>query len=46
LKYELEHAVASSGDLGEFELGQLYFDFQVADWITLTAACSSCLSTS
>jgi len=36
-EYEIEHAVASSGDVGEFEVEQFYVDYQAADWITITA---------
>ncbi|MFL6605922.1 MAG: porin [Steroidobacteraceae bacterium] len=36
-EYEVEHAVASSEDPGEFELEQFYVDRQLTDWATLRA---------
>ncbi len=36
-EYEIEHAVASAGDVGEFEVEQFYVDFQPTDWLTVTA---------
>jgi len=36
-EYEIEHAVASASDLGEFEVEQFYVDYQPTDWLTVTA---------
>lgn len=36
-EYELEHAIASSADAGEFEIEQFYVDRQLADRVTLRA---------
>jgi len=36
-EYEIEHAVASSSDLGEFEVEQFYVEYQPAEWIAVTA---------
>jgi hypothetical protein len=35
-EWEVEHAVASAGDLGEFEIEQFYVDFQAKPWLTVT----------
>ena len=32
-EYEVEHAVASSSDVGEFEIEQFYVDHQLAPWV-------------
>jgi opacity protein-like surface antigen len=34
-EYEVEHAVASSSDKGEFEVEQFYVDRQLADWASV-----------
>lgn len=36
-EYEVEHAVASSSDVGEFEVEQFYLDRQLNDWVTVRA---------
>ena len=36
-EFEVEHAVASAGDVGEFEVEQFYIDHQLADWGSLKA---------
>jgi hypothetical protein len=36
-EYEVEHAIASSEDAGEFEVEQFYVDRQLTDWATLRA---------
>ena len=36
-EFEVEHAVASASDLGEFEVEQFYVDFQPIDPLTITA---------
>ncbi|MGH8139211.1 MAG: porin [Steroidobacteraceae bacterium] len=36
-EYEVEHAVASSGDVGEFEVEQFYLDRQLTDQVGLRA---------
>lgn len=33
-EYEVEHAVSSSSDVGEFEVEQFYVDHQLTDWAT------------
>jgi hypothetical protein len=34
-EFEIEHAVASSSDVGEFEVEQFYVDHQIAPWGTI-----------
>lgn len=34
-EYEVEHAVASAADVGEFEVEQFYVDRQLNDWVTV-----------
>jgi len=34
-EYEVEHAVSSSSDVGEFEVEQFYLDHQIAPWAIL-----------
>jgi len=34
-EYEVEHAVASASDKGEFEVEQFYVDHQLADWASV-----------
>ena len=36
-EYEVEHAVVSSGDRGEFEVEQFYIDHQLSDWAGIKA---------
>lgn len=36
-EFEVEHAVASASDAGEFEVEQFYVDHQLADWASLKA---------
>ena len=36
-EYEVEHAIASSGDSGEFEVEQFYIDHRLASWANLKA---------
>jgi hypothetical protein len=36
-EFEVEHAVASASDRGEFEVEQFYVDHQLADWASLKA---------
>jgi opacity protein-like surface antigen len=36
-EFEIEHAVASSDDAGEFEVEQFYVDHQLADWASVKA---------
>jgi hypothetical protein len=36
-EYEVEHAVASAGDVGEFEVEQFYLDRQLNDLVTVRA---------
>ena len=36
-EYEVEHAVASSSDVGEFEVEQFFVDRQLSDWVTVRA---------
>ncbi len=36
-EFEVEHAVASAADVGEFEVEQFYIDRQLADWGSLKA---------
>ena len=36
-EYEVEHAVASATDKGEFEVEQFYVDHQLADWASVKA---------
>ncbi len=36
-EYEVEHAVASASDPGEFEVEQFYIDRQLTDWASLRA---------
>jgi hypothetical protein len=36
-EYEVEHAVASATDKGEFEVEQFYIDHQLADWASVKA---------
>jgi hypothetical protein len=36
-EFEVEHAVASAADAGEFEVEQFYVDHQLADWAILKA---------
>jgi hypothetical protein len=36
-EWEVEHAVASAGDAGEFEIEQFYLDFEATHWLTATA---------
>ncbi|HEV2284879.1 MAG TPA: porin, partial [Steroidobacteraceae bacterium] len=36
-EFEVEHAVASAGDVGEFEVEQFYIDRQLDDWVALRA---------
>ena len=36
-EYEVEHAVASSSDAGEFEVEQFYLDRRLNDWVTVRA---------
>ncbi len=36
-EYEVEHAVASASDKGEFEVEQFYVDHQLADWASVKA---------
>ena len=36
-EFEVEHAVASAGDRGEFEVEQFYVDRQLADWASAKA---------
>jgi hypothetical protein len=37
LEFEIEHAVASADDAGEFEVEQFYVDHQFADWGSVKA---------
>ncbi len=34
-EYEVEHAVASASDRGEFEVEQFYVDHELADWVSV-----------
>jgi len=34
-EYEVEHAVSSASDVGEFEVEQFYVDHQLTDWATV-----------
>lgn len=34
-EYEVEHAVSSASDVGEFEVEQFFVDHQLSDWATL-----------
>ena len=36
-EYEVEHGVASAGDVGEFEVEQFYIDHQLASWASVKA---------
>lgn len=36
-EYEVEHAVSSASDKGEFEVEQFYIDHQIADWAGVKA---------
>ncbi len=36
-EFEIEHAVASADDAGEFEVEQFYVDHQLADWASVKA---------
>jgi hypothetical protein len=36
-EWEVEHAIASASDAGEFEIEQFYVDFEAADSLTVTA---------
>jgi len=36
-EYEIEHAVVSASDVGEFEVEQFYVEGQPTDWLTVTA---------
>ncbi len=36
-EFEIEHAVSSADDVGEFEVEQFYIDHQLADWVSLKA---------
>jgi len=36
-EFEVEHAVASAGDQGEFEVEQFYVDHQLTDWAGVKA---------
>jgi hypothetical protein len=36
-EFELEHAIASADDAGEFEVEQFYIDHQLADWASVKA---------
>jgi hypothetical protein len=36
-EFEVEHAVASAGDVGEFEVEQFYVDHQLAPWASIKA---------
>jgi hypothetical protein len=35
-EWEVEHAVASASDSGEFEIEQFYVDFEATPWLTVT----------
>jgi hypothetical protein len=36
-EWEVEHAVASADDTGEFEIEQFYVDFEATPWLSVTA---------
>ena len=36
-EFEVEHAVSSASDVGEFEVEQFYIEHKVADWVNLNA---------
>ena len=39
-EYEVEHAVASADDVGEFEVEQFYVDRRLSDSVSRARACS------
>jgi uncharacterized coiled-coil protein SlyX len=43
-EFEVEHAVSSASDVGEFEVEQFYVDRQLNDYATCGPACFSCPS--